>query len=1581
MQQRFSPVTELAMSEIPTGDWSWVHNTAERFEQAWKKGPRPRIEDFLATVEESCRPPLLEELLRVECELRRRAGDEPNEEEYRRRFSDYAQVVRNAFSPAVGRSRTAGRAGKAESTHADGRSAGRFERSLPPALANHPNYELVRELGVGGMGVVYLAHNRILDRDEVLKVTGEWVGEHPDVMDRFLREIRAVAKLSHPNIVSAYTAFPCGKSLVFAMEYVDGLDLRRRVKATGPLPLAVACYFAHQAALGLQHAHDKGLVHRDIKPANLIQPRGDRRGQIKILDFGLAKAVSEQNASELGIGLPVLSTDRGDSRTRTGEMLGTPDFIAPEQIDDSHQADIRADIYSLGCTLHFLITGQPPFPDLTLREVLRAHRSLHPTRLDELRSDVPPELAAAVVKMMAKEPDQRFQTPSEVAVALTSFFRKPATASAPAPTDTGADHAVEFVPSGTGGSIDADSGKAVWTSLIDFREADDDADADDRDENIPVERPQWLWHAVVTGVLLCGLGGAWVFKNFRSTPTPRALGNPDHDDLALVDADDRPPGALPVRSVGAKPSSSSAQTAGPSTKSETSTPAAEATGAASGAVNTPAVSPVGGELSASKPSAPKAGTVNSQQVFQRIARIPSPSVVMQARLISASRQVLFETGGKTRSLWRCDLKDAEHPRKLDVEPAAPAWDQLAISIDGRIAIAACPDNSLWRWDLESGKWTSLQPRGRASIKTIALSPDNQLIAFVRDGAIHLCDAGKDNTAGKERTGRIMGRATDLIAFSRDGGRIFSTPADHSICAWDVTSGRPCGRVATNKPLSDLAVFSDGRRVLTASPTESPRIGIWNVETGEQLREALVDCTSIAVSADGRRALIGGGNYFRLWDLLTGEELVREDHKRAVRHVAFSTDESYAVSSTDEGVEVWALPSAPAAGERPPVVLEREFANRGGVNRGGIHDAVAVPPRGRWFVTSGYPNFVRVWHRDTGDFIRDLNEGGKGIVSLAISPDESRILGGGHDRIVHCWNLESGGERQFSGHRDNILSVVFSHDGRRAYSGGGQGKGATDFAIREWDLETGEHRLFDGHKGAVWSIVLSEDDRYVLSGGDDHVAILWDARTGRADKRFVGHTGPIYSVAFLPETRRAVSSADDGTIRLWDVENGREIPLHFKNARGKNGWLGASPLGHRLFSRWGPNLFYWDLDTGEVLQTLRWEAHPSRGGSFTPDGRHVIWGGWEGILRMYRLEDIPESQKTKSPSLAVTPAPAEIRKRIQTGPAPKAGIVERPNVVLEREFPKIGGVYESVAVSGNGRWVLTCGEGVSVRLWDCQTGESRELNEGGKKMWSVAFSPDDQRILFGGQDKPVHYLDLVSGDHRQLTGHRDWVSSVAFSPDGSRAYSAGGFREGFADGTDFAVKVWDLETGRQIRNLEGHKATVWSVAVSRDGRFVLSGGNDTTPIVWDVIKARAVQSLVGHTRRIHSVAFLPDGRRAVSSGDDGTIRLWDVESGREIPFHFKDAAGKNGYFAVSPLGHRMFSTWGPELFYWDLDTGKVIEKLKWEEPTARGGAFSPDGRHVIWGGWGGILHMYRLEDIPERPAPPRRPSSNSRKRSG
>ena len=297
-----------------------------------------------------------------------------------------------------------------------------------------PGYEIKGELGRGGMGVVYLAKKLLMKRSVVLKVVNKaLLDANPGMLDRFLREIQVAARLDHENVVKAYHAFWAGELLVFEMEYVEGEDLAKLVKRQGPLPVAHACHYISQAAMGLQAAHLLDMVHRDIKPHNLILTRRGKQHIVKILDFGLAKAVrSEETAADL---------------TGGGDMLGTPAFMAPEQAVDAARADIRADIYGLGCTLYFLLTGAPPFSGKSHFAVMKAHESAEAPSLSQLRAGVPTELAAVAAKMLAKDPAQRYQQPIEVAKALAPIIKAaaqapkekppvPATKVEPAPAKT-----------------------------------------------------------------------------------------------------------------------------------------------------------------------------------------------------------------------------------------------------------------------------------------------------------------------------------------------------------------------------------------------------------------------------------------------------------------------------------------------------------------------------------------------------------------------------------------------------------------------------------------------------------------------------------------------------------------------------------------------------------------------------------------------------------------------------------------------------------------------------------------------------------------------------------------------------------------------------------------------------------------------------------------------------------------------------------------------------------------------------------------------------------------------------------------
>ncbi len=266
---------------------------------------------------------------------------------------------------------------------------------LPDELQDHPRYEVVERVGQGGMGAVYRAQHRLMKRPVALKLINSQLIQHSHAVERFRREVQAAAQLTHPNIVAAYDAEQAGKVHFLAMEFVEGTDLSAVVQHRGPLPFIEACDYVRQAALGLQHAHEKGMVHRDIKPANLLL---DSQGKVWVADFGLAQIQSEQT-----------------NLTRTGDPMGTLRYMSPEQVQGM-PVDSRSDLYSLGVTMYHLLAGRPPFDSEDPMALAYAHLNETPKPLDRVRGkdDVPEWLVAIVARLTLKDPAKRFQSPTEL---------------------------------------------------------------------------------------------------------------------------------------------------------------------------------------------------------------------------------------------------------------------------------------------------------------------------------------------------------------------------------------------------------------------------------------------------------------------------------------------------------------------------------------------------------------------------------------------------------------------------------------------------------------------------------------------------------------------------------------------------------------------------------------------------------------------------------------------------------------------------------------------------------------------------------------------------------------------------------------------------------------------------------------------------------------------------------------------------------------------------------------------------------------------------------------------------------------
>jgi len=266
------------------------------------------------------------------------------------------------------------------------------------------NHKLLGHIGTGGMSTVYLAEHQVLKHKRAIKVLPKAKLGNSSHLARFQREAKAIASLSHPNVVKAYDISNEGNTHYIVLEYVEGSDLQVLVKKQGPLSFDQAADYIAQAARGLQHAHELGLIHRDVKPANLLV---NPQGVVKVLDLGLALFTEDLDA-----GLTAEFNDK---------VLGTADYLAPEQALNSHLVDVRADIYGLGGSLYFLLTGHPPFPDGTIAQRIAKHQKVMPDDIRKSRPDCPGELDGICVKMLQKDPKYRYPDCKTVAEVLEAW--------------------------------------------------------------------------------------------------------------------------------------------------------------------------------------------------------------------------------------------------------------------------------------------------------------------------------------------------------------------------------------------------------------------------------------------------------------------------------------------------------------------------------------------------------------------------------------------------------------------------------------------------------------------------------------------------------------------------------------------------------------------------------------------------------------------------------------------------------------------------------------------------------------------------------------------------------------------------------------------------------------------------------------------------------------------------------------------------------------------------------------------------------------------------------------------------------
>jgi serine/threonine protein kinase len=695
-------------------------------------------------------------------------------------------------------------------------------------------YLVLDKIGEGGMGVVFKARHRKLGRVVALKILPPSFARNRVLALRFRREAQVAARLDHPNIVSVFDADEDRGVYFLAMDYIEGRDLDHLVRDHGPLTIAQAIDCVIQAARGLDAAHVQGIVHRDIKPGNLML---DGSGVIRVLDLGLARLV--RSSSEFG--QPV-----DTNLTRSGTYMGTVDFMAPEQAEDSSRVDHRADIYSLGCSLYFLLTGRPPFERVTLLQRIVAHCEQPPPSLRDIRPDASAPLDAAYQAMMAKRPNDRPRSMAEV-ISLLEACQKTI------PEIADQSRAAKSLST----SVLSNSGTLIENPETTPRSAPGVL----RFESASIQGPHADPSAVgsprnldASSALRCADSTALPTNTWRRRARFAVIGTLG----VLVGIVLIMLVAQPRRGSGSRRDITSAQSTEPRATTTRTEPLSLL------------------ETSASPPET----TVEPNQILLAVApkTAPEPRPAVTAGDLSRPAHA----------------KDRNPP--IPLAPNAPTYDvvrvftkhtgelrSIAVTHDGRFALTSSQDRTARFWEVNTGKEVVLPLKHPSGVMDAAISPDGRFALTAthglanRNGALRLWNlaTGKTifNGMGDYHVGPI--RAITFIGNARglSGGQ------DGRVILWNLdrrgqvrTLGIQIGPVH----LHAIAVFPNRRRALTAG--KDRLVHVWEMTAGKELgqwagHEGLI--SDVAISPDGRRAVTGSHDRtVILWDTATGSPVHR-----------------------------------------------------------------------------------------------------------------------------------------------------------------------------------------------------------------------------------------------------------------------------------------------------------------------------------------------------------------------------------------------------------------------------------------------------------------------------------------------------------------------------------------------------------------------------------------------------------------------------------------------------------------------------------------------------------------------------------
>ncbi|XXT24106.1 protein kinase [Sorangium sp. So ce429] len=1447
---------------------------------------------------------------------------------------------------------------------------------LPDAGAALKHYEIIRKLGQGGMGTVFLARDTKLGRLVAIKLLLEYSGQQAS---RFLAEARVTARCRHENIVVIHEVDEVHGHPYMVLEYIKGRTLREWVAQRerrsgpeqsvaddappGPVSASLAVELMIPVARALACAHELGIVHRDLKPENILL---DDAGSIKVVDFGIAKQLEARVTATITSAQEALTRDAVQPEDST--ITGTLPYMSPEQLR-GRDIDYRADIWAMGIVLYELVTGAHPLDPFSPASLLDLADLDAPMPSASARRKDAGALGAVIDRCLKKRKAERIGSAKELLAELEALL-----------------------PGRNPLSLGED--ESPFAGLSSFQEADA-ARFFGRDRDIAA-MTAWLRNQRL--VAIAGPSGVGKSSFVRAGVIPALKRSGDRWDAFILRPGRRPLSALV--DVLAQADEPDAAGAGVGSAAHAGRDELVATLRSEpghlGARLRARCRREGGrrrvllfvdqfEELYTLGAAPEERAAFIACLEGAADDASSPvrvALAIRSDFLDRMAEDRHFMAGVTGGLWFLPPMGREGLREALTRPLVATGyrfetEEMIEHMLGALESARGPLPLLQftaekLWEARDRELRLLTRRSYEQLGGLAgalsahadavlsgMTPREQrlarpvlvrLVTPERTRAVvsldELCELsldGEGSAAGEvaQVIQRLAGARLLLLEAGGERGDTTAELVHESLIEqwaklrrwlddseqdaqflaqvraaaqqWE-TSGQAEGLLWRDRVAQDARAWLDRRR---AEQGAAFRVGLGNRE--ERYLLAVVALAERARRLR-RRLVTGGIVTLGMAALVVSYLAIRAGQQASRAELQAARADRHAARAQAEALQARNATRMATARELqadPTTVLAllREVE----------------PPD----VPRGWAGLAR-WslHRPVA---RSVLIHPDGVLHAGYSPIGERIVTASYDRTARVWNADGTGEPLvLRGHMDALSWAAFSPDGRRIVTA------SYDRTARVWNADgAGEPLVLRGHDDRVYSAAFSPDGRRIVTASHDRTARVWNADGTGEPLVLRGHANALLSAAFSPDGRRIVTASQDSTARVWSADGTGE-PLVLRGHTDALLSAAFSPDGRRIVTAsQDKTARVWSAHGMAEPVVLRGHEEGVAAATFSPDGRRVVTASQDKTARVWSAHGASEPLVLRGHQDAVASAAfSPDGERIVTASFDRTTRVwdtdGAPDPLLLRGHENS---VCSAEFSPDGKRIVTASFDRTTRVWNADgSGEPLVLRGHEDRVFSAEFSPDGKRIVTASFDRTTRVWNADgSGEPLILRGHEDRTSSARFSPDGRRIVTAS------YDGT---ARVWNADGSGEPLVLRGHTNRVYSAEFSPDGTRIVTTSYDGTARVWNADGSGEPLVLRGHTNRVYSAEFSPDGTRIVTTSYDGTARVWNADgSGEPLVLHghehwvLKAAFSPDGKRIVTASQDRTARIWSAD------GTGEPT-MLKDSDYPINYAAFSPDGKRIV-----------------------------------